>query len=225
MVGGVPRLLGGVDPGGVRLPRRRPGVLPPDRGRLAGPQYLVLSASPPTTSSPSSPPDEWATRRRSTGCGSSTPRRETVCAPREDAGWFADQTLLLAPRPRLAAMPRMHALELLPDDAGVDVVRRDWQALRDAGLPSQLDHRGATNTPHLTAVAAPALGPADEERAVELVGAAAAGGGAHVRDRAARRRTRLARPARRGARRPRPGSARPAAPRGRTCSTAGGCRT
>ena len=40
-------------------------------------------------------------------------------------------------------MPRMHALELLPDEAGCDVVRRDWQALRDAGLPSQLDHRGA----------------------------------------------------------------------------------
>jgi hypothetical protein len=68
-------------------------------------------------------------------------------------------------------MPRMHALELLPDDAGVDVVRRDWHALRDAGLPSQLDHRGVTNSPHLTAVAAPALGPDDEERACELVGA------------------------------------------------------
>ena len=64
----------------------------------------------------------------------------------------------------------MHALELLPDDAGCDVVRRDWQALRDAGLPSQLDHRGTTNSPHLTAVAAAALGPADEERAVDLLG-------------------------------------------------------
>ena len=67
-------------------------------------------------------------------------------------------------------MPRMHALELLPDTTGVDVVRRDWQSLHDAGLPSQLDHRGSTNTPHLTAVAAPALAPADEVRAVELVG-------------------------------------------------------
>jgi hypothetical protein len=66
-------------------------------------------------------------------------------------------------------MARMHALELLPDDAGRDVVRRDWQALRDAGLASQLDHRGATNTPHLTLVAAPALGPAEEQRAVELL--------------------------------------------------------
>ena len=67
-------------------------------------------------------------------------------------------------------MARMHALELLPDDAGRDVVRRDWQALRDAGLPSQLDHRGATNTPHLTLVAAPAIGSSEEQRAVELLG-------------------------------------------------------
>jgi hypothetical protein len=63
----------------------------------------------------------------------------------------------------------MHALELLPDDAGCDVVRRDWQALRDAGLPSQLDHRGATNSPHVTVLAAPALGADDEQRAAELV--------------------------------------------------------
>ena len=66
-------------------------------------------------------------------------------------------------------MPRMHALELLPDDAGAEVVRRDWQALRDAGLPSQLDHRGTTNSPHVTVVAAPALGPHDERNAVERV--------------------------------------------------------
>lgn len=66
-------------------------------------------------------------------------------------------------------MPRMHALELLPDEAGCDVVRRDWQALHDAGLPSQLDHRGATNTPHVTVVAAPGIAPADEEAAARLL--------------------------------------------------------
>ena len=66
-------------------------------------------------------------------------------------------------------MPRLHAIELLPDDAGSDVVRREWQALRDAGLPSQLDHRGTTNTPHVTVVAAPALATKDEQRARELV--------------------------------------------------------
>lgn len=67
-------------------------------------------------------------------------------------------------------MPRMHALELLPDEAGCDVVRRDWQLLRDAGLPSQLDHRGATNSPHVTVVAAPGLDGDDERQALELVG-------------------------------------------------------
>ena len=66
-------------------------------------------------------------------------------------------------------MPRLHALELLPDTDGEELVRRDWQALRDAGLPSQLDHRGTTNGPHLTLVAAPALGAADEQRAVEAL--------------------------------------------------------
>jgi hypothetical protein len=64
----------------------------------------------------------------------------------------------------------MHAIELLPDEAGREVVRRDWQALHDAGLPSQLDHRGATNSPHLTVVAAPALGPDDEQATRELLG-------------------------------------------------------
>ena len=66
-------------------------------------------------------------------------------------------------------MPRLHAIELLPDDAGRDVVRRDWQALHDAGLPSQLDHRGTTNSPHVTVVAAPALTSEDEERVRGIV--------------------------------------------------------
>lgn len=66
-------------------------------------------------------------------------------------------------------MPRLHAFELVPDEAGRDAVLRDWQALRDAGLPSQLDHRGLTNTPHLTVLAAPALPP--DDRAAELLGA------------------------------------------------------
>lgn len=52
---------------------------------------------------------------------------------------------------------RQHALELVPDAAGQDAVRRDWQALRDAGLPSQLDHPDATNLPHLTVVTAPLI--------------------------------------------------------------------
>ncbi len=54
-------------------------------------------------------------------------------------------------------MPNLHALELVPDEAGQELVRRDWQALRDAGLPSQLDHPGRTNAPHVTVVSAPDL--------------------------------------------------------------------
>lgn len=63
----------------------------------------------------------------------------------------------------------LHALELVPDEAGEEAVRRDWQALRDAGLPSQLDHAGTTNAPHLTLLAAPSV-EAAAERAVDLLG-------------------------------------------------------
>jgi hypothetical protein len=54
-------------------------------------------------------------------------------------------------------VPKLHALELVPDDAGQDLVRRDWQALRDVGLPSQLDHVSPTNSPHVTIVSATEL--------------------------------------------------------------------
>lgn len=67
-------------------------------------------------------------------------------------------------------MPRLHALELVPDDDGRDLVLRDWQVLRDLGLPSQLDHAGAGNTPHLTVVSAPAVTGAVEELAVARLG-------------------------------------------------------
>jgi len=63
-------------------------------------------------------------------------------------------------------MPRLHAYELLPDDAGRDAVLADWQALRDAGLRSQLDHKGMTNTPHVTVVTAEELGPEQDALAV-----------------------------------------------------------
>ena len=68
-------------------------------------------------------------------------------------------------------MPRLHALELVADAAGEAAVRAEWQALRDAGLRSMLDHAGATNTPHVTVIAVPSLTTADEERAVDLLGA------------------------------------------------------
>ncbi|MFN8196493.1 MAG: 2'-5' RNA ligase family protein [Nocardioidaceae bacterium] len=67
-------------------------------------------------------------------------------------------------------MPRLHALELVADAAGEAPVRAEWQALRDHGLPSMLDHPGATNTPHLTVIALPTVSDADEARAVDLLG-------------------------------------------------------
>jgi hypothetical protein len=63
----------------------------------------------------------------------------------------------------------LHALELLPDQGGQQVIRRDWRVLSEAGLRSQLEHRGATNAPHLTLVAAAAIGPQVEALAVELI--------------------------------------------------------
>lgn len=68
-------------------------------------------------------------------------------------------------------MPKLHAIELLPDAAGEAAVRAGWQALRDAGLPSMLDHTGASNTPHVTVIAVPTIGADDERRAVDLLGA------------------------------------------------------
>jgi hypothetical protein len=55
----------------------------------------------------------------------------------------------------------------VPDAAGRDAVLADWRALHEAGLPSQLDHPGATNTPHVTVLAAPRL-PPDERAAAAL---------------------------------------------------------
>lgn len=65
----------------------------------------------------------------------------------------------------------LHALELIPDEAGCAAVRADWQRLRDAGLPSQLDHRGSSNAPHLTVVSAPLLPEAAIDVATARVGA------------------------------------------------------
>jgi hypothetical protein len=66
-------------------------------------------------------------------------------------------------------MPRLHALELVPDEAGDDAVRRDWQVLRDLGLPSQLDHTGSSNSPHVTLVALPAIDDDLERRATHAL--------------------------------------------------------
>ena len=49
-------------------------------------------------------------------------------------------------------------------------MRASWSALHDAGLPSQLDHRGATNAVHVTVVSAPAIPDTAVEAARELLG-------------------------------------------------------
>jgi len=67
-------------------------------------------------------------------------------------------------------MPRQHALELVPHDAGDAAIRRDWRTLRVAGLASQLDHPAATNTPHVTVLALPEVRPETEALAARLLG-------------------------------------------------------
>jgi hypothetical protein len=47
-----------------------------------------------------------------------------------------------------------HSIELLLDPGTDAVIRRQWQALADAGLPSQMRVTSATNRPHVTLVAA-----------------------------------------------------------------------
>lgn len=46
-----------------------------------------------------------------------------------------------------------YALELNFDGASDRALRDQWTALQQAGLPSQADHKGMTNAPHLTLVA------------------------------------------------------------------------
>jgi len=47
-------------------------------------------------------------------------------------------------------MATVVSLELTFDEAADAVVRGEWDALRRAGLPSQADHTGASNRPHVT---------------------------------------------------------------------------
>ena len=49
------------------------------------------------------------------------------------------------------------ALELSFDERSATAVEDQWRALRFLGLPSQLDHRGMTNAPHLSLVVASAI--------------------------------------------------------------------
>lgn len=50
------------------------------------------------------------------------------------------------------------ALEAVLDPESDAAVRACWSALAEAGLPSQAQHRGETNAPHVTLVSAPVIG-------------------------------------------------------------------
>lgn len=56
-----------------------------------------------------------------------------------------------------------HSIELLLDDHSERLIRTQWQALADAGLPSQLRVTSPTNRPHLTLLAARQISPAVDD--------------------------------------------------------------
>lgn len=51
----------------------------------------------------------------------------------------------------------MDSVEFLLDGPAEDLLRRDWNLLLDAGLPSQARHTAESNRPHITLVAAPGI--------------------------------------------------------------------
>lgn len=59
----------------------------------------------------------------------------------------------------------VQSVELLLDDATDAAVREQWAALAAAGLPSQADHLGASNRPHVTLGVAQQV-PAEAEAAL-----------------------------------------------------------
>ena len=66
----------------------------------------------------------------------------------------------------------VHSIELLLDAATDAAVRDQWQALRAAELPTQADHPGDSNAPHVTLAARPLFDDAADERLREAFAAA-----------------------------------------------------
>lgn len=56
-----------------------------------------------------------------------------------------------------------HSIELLLDPSTDTAIRAVWQALADAGLPSQMQVKSATNRPHITLLAAQRIRPEVDE--------------------------------------------------------------
>ena len=63
----------------------------------------------------------------------------------------------------------LQSVELLLDPEADEAVRVLWKALSDNGIPSQADHHGPTNAPHVTLAAVPDVTDAAEEALVPLV--------------------------------------------------------
>ena len=59
----------------------------------------------------------------------------------------------------------MDSVELLLDVPGEELLHRDWDILKHAGLPSQARHTSASNRPHITLLAAPRI-PAEHDGAL-----------------------------------------------------------
>lgn len=59
----------------------------------------------------------------------------------------------------------MDSVEFLLDSRGESLLHRDWDILKQAGLPSQARHTAASNRPHITLLAAPRI-PADHDSAL-----------------------------------------------------------
>ncbi|MGA8977974.1 MAG: 2'-5' RNA ligase family protein [Pedococcus sp.] len=62
----------------------------------------------------------------------------------------------------------MQSVELLLDPATDAAVRAEWAALSAAGLPSQADHRGETNAPHVSVAVADRFPSPGEEALAEV---------------------------------------------------------
>ena len=61
-----------------------------------------------------------------------------------------------------------HSIELLLDDHSDDAIRTVWHRLDDAGLPSQLRVKSATNRPHITVLAAERIAPGVDAELMQL---------------------------------------------------------
>ncbi len=60
------------------------------------------------------------------------------------------------------------SLELLLDEQADAAVREEWQMLARAGLPSQAQHKGESNRPHITMLVRAGLAPITVERLTPL---------------------------------------------------------